>query len=290
MVLAFHTLSDQAGEHVPNYSLNVVKLQIALTVCFLGFVINLNAQKVEIGMNAGFTNYTGDVAPTLALKETRVGAGFFARYNFNNTWAFLVSANQMRIGGNDANFDFNAPRNVRFRTNITEFAGIFEFNYFKYGSGVLDEHFTPYVFLGIGVSLFNPQGEYKNQWYDLRKYETEGSANAYGRTTVVLPMGIGVKWMPNKRTSIEWNLGLRKTYTDYLDDVSKTYTDVGQQLEQKGEVAAALSDPSITLKNGAFQNKAGYQRGNPDIKDWYFATNVSLTWRIFTRSKCSRFY
>lgn len=268
----------------------MVKSCISLTAAFFLFIAGTNAQKVEVGVNAGFTNYTGDIAPTLVLKETRVGAGIFARYNFNNTWAFVASANQMRVGGDDANFSFNAPRNISFRTDITEFAGIFEFNYFKYGTGVLDGHFTPYVFFGLGVALFSPKGEYNNKWYNLREYQTEGKENAYGKTTVVLPMGIGLKWMPNKKTSIEWNLGLRKTYTDYLDDVSKTYPDIGKQLEQKGEVAAALSDPSINWENGGFQNKSGYQRGNPDIKDWYFITSVSITWRIFTRSKCSRFY
>jgi hypothetical protein len=267
-----------------------VKHPITLALNFLLINLTLTAQKVELGINAGITNYTGDVAPTLVLNETRFGGGGFMRYNFNHTWAFVASINQMRIGGSDQHFAFNAPRNIQFRTDITELAGVFEFNYFKYGAGVLDKHFTPYIFWGLGMSFFRPQGLYKNKWYNLRSLQTEGPSNAYGSFTAVMPMGIGLKWMPTKRMSFEWNLGLRKTYTDYLDDVSNTYPDISKQLEQNGVVAAALTDPSTQLSNGAFQNKIGYQRGNPDIKDWYFATNISVTWRIFTRSRCSRFY
>lgn len=256
----------------------------------LVFINSSTAQKVELGTTAGVANYTGDLAPYLVFKETRPTIGLFARYNFNHTWAFNAQLNQLRIGGDDANFEYNNARNIRFRTDITEIAGVFEFNYFKYGPGVLDKRFTPYVFWGLGMALYNPQGFYRDKWYDLRQYQTEGAENAYSGVTVVMPMGIGLKWMPNKRMSVECSFGARKTYTDYLDDVSNKYPDLNKQLSEKGVIAAALSDPSVERNEGAFQNKQGYQRGNPDIKDWYFTTNVSLTFRIFTRIKCARFY
>lgn len=257
---------------------------------FQNLVFDAQAQKVELGFGLGLANYTGDVASSLVLKETKLGATVFARYNANNTWAFTFAASQMQVSGNDANFEHNAARNIIFKTNITEFAGLIEFNYFKYGAGVLDKHFTPYVFWGLGMALYTPKGLYQNNWVDLRSLQTEGAENAYGRAALVMPMGIGVKWMPNKRMSLEWNLGLHKSYSDYIDDVSTTYPDLTKQLNDYGAAGVALSDPSAQLEEGAFQNKKGYQRGNPDIKDWYFTTNISVTWRIFTRIKCSRFY
>lgn len=248
------------------------------------------AQKVELGVSAGVANYTGDLAPYLVVKETRPALGIFARYNFNHTWAINAQVNQLRIGGDDANFDYNKARNIRFRTDITEISGGFEFNYFKYGAGVLDKHFTPYVFWGLGACIYNPQGFYRDKWYSLREYQTEGEGNAYSGVTVAMPMGIGLKWMPNKRMSVECSFGARKTYTDYLDDVSTKYPDISKQLAEKGVIAASLTDPSAALNEGVFQNKQGYQRGNPDFNDWYFTANISLTFRIFTRIKCARFY
>lgn len=265
------------------------KLQ-TITLLGLGLLNYTFAQKVELGLSAGIANYTGDIAPGIVLAETRWSGGLFARYNVNNTWAFTATANQLRIGGSDANVDFNKARNITFRTDITEFAGLVEYNYFKYGTGVRDVHFTPYVFWGLGASFYNPQGIYQNKWYDLRDYKTEGNANAYSGVTAVMPMGIGIKWMPNKNFSLEWNICGRKTYTDYLDDVSKTYIDANKQYSEKGLIAAVMSDPSVVNNEGVFKNKTGYQRGNPDFNDWYFTSTISVTYRIFTRIKCARFY
>lgn len=246
------------------------------------------AQKVELGASLGLANYTGDLAPALALGETRWAAGVFARYNFNHTWAFSAQLNQLQISGDDKNFPQNSARNIRFRTNITEIAGVFEFNYFKYGPGVLDKRFTPYVFWGLGAAYYDPKGFYRDEWYSLRPYQTEGKS--YGYVAVVMPMGIGLKWMPNKRMSWECSIGGRMSYSDYIDDVSGKYPDINKQLAEKGLIAASLTDPSALLNEGVFQNRKGYQRGNPDFDDWYFTFNISLTYRIFTRINCARFY
>ncbi len=248
----------------------------------------LLAQKVELGVHAGLANYTGDVAQSIVLSETNFSGGAFARYNVNNTWAFTGIITQLKISGSDQHFDYNRARNITFQTNITEFSGLVEFNYFKYGPGVTDKHFTPYVYWGLGASFFNPKGFYKGRWYDLKELRTEGEA--YSGVTAVMPLGIGLKWMPNKNMSLECSFGFRKTYTDYLDDVSNKYVDPTKQLNERGQVAAALADPSILLNEGYYSNKEGYQRGNPDFNDFYFVGNISVTYRIFTRIKCSRFY
>lgn len=265
-----------------------MKFKIVSSVIFIVVSFSAFAQKVELGIHAGIANYTGDVAQHMVLGETKLAGGIFARLNLNNTWALTAIGTQLRIGGSDENFSYNKARNITFRTDITELAGLVEFNYFKYGTGVTDKHFTPFVYWGLGAAFFNPQGQYQNQWYDLRQYETEGKA--YSGVAVVMPMGIGVKWMPNKKMSLEGSLGLRKTYTDYLDDVSNKYVDPSKQLNEKGIAGAALADPSYTLNEGAFLNKEGYQRGNPDFNDFYFVANISVTYRIFTRIKCARFY
>lgn len=263
---------------------------VLFTVFWALKTLSTFSQKVEIGLNVGLANYTGDLAPSVVLSETQPGAGVFARLNLNNTWALTGFANFLRISGNDANFSFNAPRNLSFRTDISEFATVFEFNYFKYGTGVRDVHFTPYVYWGLGAAFYNPKAYYNGEWNELRPYQTEGSANTYSGVTAIMPMGIGIKWMPNKKMSLEWSIGGRKTYTDYLDDVSKTYIDANKQAQERGLIAAVLADPSSLKNEGAFVNKAGYQRGNPDFKDWYFNTNICISYRIFTRIKCARFY
>ena len=265
-----------------------MKFKSLSSALFFFISISTFAQKVEFGIHAGLANYTGDVAQHMILSETKIAGGIFARLNFNNTWAITAIGTQLRVSGSDENFSYNKARNIKFRTDVTELAGLVEFNYFKYGTGVRDKRFTPYVYWGLGAAFFNPQGFYQNEWYDLQQYQTEGKA--YNGIALVMPMGIGIKWMPNKKMSLEGSLGFRKTYTDYLDDVSNTYIDPSKQLNEKGIIGAALADPSYNLNEGAFINKAGYQRGNPDFNDFYFVTNISVTYRIFTRIKCARFY
>lgn len=259
-----------------------------LLIPFILTIYAAKAQKVEVGATIGIANYTGDLAPYLVLSETKPTIGIFARYNFNHTWAVTAQVNQLRISGDDANFSYNKPRNIRFRTDITELAGVFEFNYYKYGPGVLDKRFTPYVYWGLGMIFYDPQGFYRNEWYSLRDYRTEGVG--YSGITAVMPMGLGLKWMPNKKMSLECSIGYRLAYSDRLDDVSGKYPDISKVLNEKGAIAAALTDPSAALNEGVYQNKEGYQRGNPDFDDTYFTLNLTLTYRLFSRIKCARFY
>ena len=85
---------------------------VLFTVFWALKTLSAFSQKVEIGLNVGLANYTGDLAPSVVLSETQPAAGVFARLNLNNTWALTGFANFLRISGHDANFSFNAPRTV----------------------------------------------------------------------------------------------------------------------------------------------------------------------------------
>jgi hypothetical protein len=246
------------------------------------------AQRVEFGLSAGVANYVGDLAPTMVMSETKPMAGFFGRYILSSSFAWVASASFTTLSGADANFSVNKQRNLSFKTNISEYATVLEFNYLKFGKGILDKKFTSYLYGGIGLLAFNPTAEFNGQTYDLRPFRTEGVN--YGTTTVVLPFGMGIKWRFNKHFSFESNFGFRRTYTDYLDDVSFRYVDFAQQQQTTGTTGAILSDRSAELNNGEPMFKQGHRRGNADFRDWYAAFNISLTYRIYGRQKCSRFY
>jgi len=250
------------------------------TISLIIVANNSSAQNFEIGVSIGAANYFGDLAPTPVVSETKSAAGFFGRINLSTTWAWNNSFVFAQVSGNDKNFEFNSARNLNFKTDIYEYSSTIEFNYLKYGVGVLDNKFTSYLFAGIGVFSFNPQGYYNNQWYSLRDYQTEGTS--YQSYSFAVPFGIGLKWIVNKNINLECQFGFRKTYTDYLDDVSKTYPDN----IKRGFIAAMLSDPS----KGVTVNKLGYKRGNSDISDWYMIGQVSLSYRFYRKVKCSRFY
>ncbi len=265
--------------------------KIILRSFFIIFLCNTQgvlAQRIELGATIGCANYVGDISPSMVIKETKPALGFFGRYNFSSSFAFTGSFLVTQISGSDQNFDFNAPRNLSFRCNITEFSGVFEFNYLKYALGVRDQNFTSYIFLGLGMFKYNPQANYEGSWIDLRPIETENKG--YSTVSVAVPFGIGIKWRMSRHLALESSLGFRKTYTDYLDDVSRMYADPVAKAESKGVTAGVLTDRSSELNNGIPQFKEGYHRGNSDFRDWYIIAGVSLSIRIFDRQKCARFY
>lgn len=248
----------------------------------------LYAQRVEVGAMIGFGNYIGDLASSPVITETYPAGGVFARYNVSSSFALTAAINGTMVGGHDKNFKENAYRNLSFRSMVVEYGALVEFNYFKYGVGVLDKPYTSYLFAGLSAFHFNPQAEYNGEWIDLNQIQTEGKK--YGLLSFAIPFGMGFKWRVSRHISLEANFGFRKTFTDYLDDVSQEYPNVLTQLETKGYLAALLSDRSVELYGEPFSSKEGYRRGNPDFDDWYMMGGFCVSYRIYNRMKCARFY
>lgn len=253
-----------------------------LTLLFLNHAVS-QAQSKEFGLQVGAAQYLGDLAPSVALGETNEFLCGFYQKNSNNgflSWKFAGAYG--RISGSDANFKANTLRNLNFRSVLLEGSIQFEFNFQKFLIGLRAEKFSPYVFSGIGVTYYNPQGELNGTWHDLRPLSTEGQGlggpRTYSTITPVIPLGGGLKWYIGK----QWNFGVfagaRYTFTDYLDDVSGLYFDNATIFERKGEIAAQLADKS--LDQSGF---AATQRGNPNRNDWYWFFGCSISYWIQDR-------
>ena len=72
----------------------------------------------------------------------------------------------------------------------------------------------------------------------------------YKRTQLSIPMGAGINYKVNRQINLGYEIGWRKTFTDYLDDVSGRYAnpaDLGQTVVN-GKVVDSqtsfLADPS----------------------------------------------
>jgi hypothetical protein len=81
-------------------------------------------------------------------------------------------------------------------------------------------------------------------------------------------MGIGVEF------------GIRKTFTDYIDDVSKTYYDKQAISQANGTIAGFLSDPS--LNSSTPQTNLGSQRGDAVDNDSYMFLMFSFHYKLRT--------
>jgi len=108
-----------------------------------------------------------------------------------------------------------------------------------------DKHivrFTPYLFAGLGI--FGISG-------------TRNKPTEYSNVQGAIPFGLGFKYVVNPKWYVAVELGARKTFFDYLDNVSAG----GNRL----------------VKN--------YQYGNPYDNDVYYFLGVSIT-RTFYEIPC----
>ena len=84
--------------------------------------------------------------------------------------------------------------------------------------------------------------------------------------------------------SIEY--GMRKTFTDYFDDVSGLYPDLAALAAVSPE-AAQMSDKS-GFPQGINNSSYGLQRGDASNKDWYTVTGIILTYEFFKDVVCPK--
>src|SRR5262249_33712591 len=102
--------------------------------------------------------------------------------------------------------------------------------------------------------------------------------------SMCIPFGFGCKFNLSSKWLLGWEVGFRRTYTDYLDDVSKTYPD----FKAIGELQAmTFSDRSGEVNGGKYLAVPGDTRGNPQDKDWYIFSGISLALRIIPPKPCT---
>ncbi|MFN5223935.1 MAG: DUF6089 family protein [Bacteroidota bacterium] len=263
----------------------------ATLIVLLGFYMNLgeraSAQSYEVGIFGGVSTYKGELQQSLFdYRQSKPAVGVLIRKNLNNHWAQRIALNFGTIAASDSKSDegFKKNRNLSFRSRVLDIHYLIEFNFFPYQIANPATFFTPFVFAGINVFQFNPQAEFKGEWYDLQPLGTEGQGTSsypdrkkYNRVQVAIPIGGGLKFKISRRFGATIEAGARRTYTDYLDDVSTTYADKSVLLAANGELSAFLSDRSL---DGQSIDNTNRQRGNASDNDWYMFTGISLNYTL----------
>jgi hypothetical protein len=103
----------------------------------------------------------------------------------------------------------------------------------------------------------------------------------YSLTQAALPFGGGVKLALSENIRLRFEIGFRKTFTDYLDDVSTTYADQSMLLAKNGQRAVDLAFRADELKGTATSYPpVSSMRGNSGNKDWYYFSGLGLSFRL----------
>ncbi|MCF8297854.1 MAG: DUF6089 family protein [Saprospiraceae bacterium] len=291
------------------------KLFVLLLAIFLFANINSNAQRHEFGLVLGTSYYLGDINEGGQFAMTSPAFGMVYRYAINQRFAFKVSGIYGTIQADDkvTGSKETKDRNLSFTSPLTEISTQVELHFFEYEAGSENHKFTPLIFAGLSAYHFNPKAEFEGDLYDLQPLGTEGQNTTeypdrkpYKLTQMAIPFGIGFKWSVSYNVTLGFEWGLRKTFTDYLDDVSTTYADpsvlssengpyamvLGNRMFEEtplyangwGEPFASAVDPNPEgFKEYPREAAAAFtdmQRGTSTNNDWYSFAGLTITFKI----------
>jgi hypothetical protein len=235
----------------------------------------------------------------------------------------LTLTNSLSAGyiyGNDKFTEepFRNNRNIHFRSPILELSSTADLYVIRFqkvgaryrqvtraraGRGLLA---SGYIFAGLAGFYYNPQGYFDasqytglvptedlpaNGWYNLRPLSTEGQGyfptrQKYLPVAFAIPFGIGATIQVSEEYSVGFRYGFRKTFSDYIDDVSTTYVDpsiYSEMFEDASKVILARHFANPTNNSMAKTvTSPGQQRGNPFNTDAYMFGFVTLTYKFNT--------
>lgn len=239
-----------------------------ILIPLLALSLSASAQRSsEMGVMLGVTYYSGDLNPSGHFKQGLMhrAVGLLYRRNLSSRWSMRYFALYGKVSGSDATVDrwLARQRQLNFESTIMEGSAMFELNFFDYIASDNRRYYTPTVFAGFGMFRMNPQGTVGDTGIkrDLRLERNEGQLKEYSRIQPTIPFGVGFRLKFSSRLLVSGEWSMRKTWTDYLDDVSTVYR------------GAAGS-----LANG--YQSSGYQRGDSQTNDWYSFAGINLTYRF----------
>lgn len=247
-------------------------------------VLAMSQQRFHVTLFGGLSNYSGDLQDhQFTLQQSNFAFGAGVKYDFTPHLAVRLAYNHGTIEGDDkkSNSPSLRARNLSYVSKINEGSLLLEYTLLN----MEERKVSPYIYSGLSVFHFNPYA------YDtlgnkvfLKPLSTEGQGleeypgrKPYKLTQFAIPVGVGLKVRINYNTVLAYEVTLRKTFTDYLDDVSKTYVDEFALGQARGAKAVDMAYRGDELKdNTSTYPGDGSIRGGSKYKDWYYFTGFTL--------------
>lgn len=283
ILIRFACTKTFVSKSLPMRCLRTIALLLLLSIKLPVLAQDEFSKEPTISLFTGLINYEGDLNPnSFTISHAKFAAGVIIRKPLNRWFTVRGGINVGHVEAADRyNRDYLKPRNLSFFTTIKEaYAGL-EVNLLD----ISKTRFTTYLYAGIAVFHFNPWTfDNAGQKVYLKPLSTEGqglpefpSQKPYKLTEFAIPFGIGVKYAVSDNINVGFEFSQRKTFTDYLDDVSSFYVDYQTLLAAKGPKAVELAYRGIpTSTASASYPPHGEQRGTPSEMDWYYFAGLTI--------------
>lgn len=227
-----------------------------------------------VGLNT--SSYYGDLKDDSDILDAKPSLSIGLMTSITRRIYIRGEFSWVTLSGRDAESTENGKtwRNLSFTSSNYEFNVVGLVNLVEHrGRFYQRPNYNLYGFAGLGGLYFNPKAELDGQKYALQPLMTEGVK--YSRFAVVIPFGIGGKIKATPFVNIALEAGWRKTFTDYIDDVSTVHVD---NASFANPIAARLADrrPEIDLPVAA----AGSKRGDPSNDDAYMLLTLRVEYYL----------
>jgi hypothetical protein len=264
--------------------LPVTKLVLTATACLFLFT-KIHSQEfskdASIALFTGLMNYQGDLNPnSFTYRHSKFAVGLIVRKPLSRLFALRAGLVMGELkAGDHYNRDYLRMRNLSFFSSIKEAHAGLEITL----TDIPVRKVTPYVYAGIAVFHFNPWAYdlSGNKTY-LQPLGTEGQGlpqypgqKPYKLTQLSLPFGGGARFAITESITLGLEISQRKSFTDYIDDVSTHYVDEETLLGARGAKAVEMAYRSNQV-GGPSYPAHGEQRGTPTEMDWYYFFGTTL--------------
>ena len=258
----------------------------------------------DISIYAGATSFLGDLGGTKGKGESfikdfnakalRSAVGLSYGYYPGNWYKVSANLNFTSIAGADSLIKerTNGPsmgrymRNLSFKSRIIELSVNGEFYPLYYLNPVYQvKRLSPFIGAGIGIFHFNPKASLNGSWVDLKPLHLEGQgfpeypkSKNYKLMQFYIPLSAGIKYHLDDQFALSLSAIFRKTFSDYLDDVSQTYIDPAFFDKYLSPEKAALARKLYNRSRSTQPVKIGSNRAYSQKKDSYTTVLLSLSY------------
>lgn len=241
-------------------------------------------RKYIASVGTGTSSYYGELSNDDDYMDAKLNLNLGLQYFVTDRIGVRTEITWFQLSGDDAEADSDGRtvRNLSFISNNYEFNVEGIINLLPKGQRYYQRKpINVYGFLGVGLIYFNPKAEVPAGFDEsgkkiaLQPLKTEGVD--YNRFAFVIPYGLGVKIKAGPFFNVAIEGGTRKTFTDYLDDVSTTFQDPATL---DSDLVRAMADRTQEIQGGVLPRVEGDTRGNPDAKDNYFIANVKIEYYL----------
>src|SRR5687768_8573403 len=128
-------------------------MRLLWVVGLTAMAFTVSAQKSEVGFGIGTLNYTGDLARTYNVLNSKPAATIFYRANLSEVVSLRAALTGGGIGATDDRpIDaFAERRNRSFNIFLMEASAVMEYHFMNWRDDKHIMRFTPYLFGGLGI-------------------------------------------------------------------------------------------------------------------------------------------